>query len=244
MTVTDVAEGRRRFDDPATEAVRCLGATRRFAGRGGPSVTAVDRLDLSVDAGEFVAVVGPSGSGKTTLLGLLAGIDQADEGSVVVLGHDLARLSPTERARLRRLRMGIVFQTFGLVASLTAGENVALPLSLAGVGDDERRELATAALAEVGLADSYDARVDELSGGERQRVGVARAIVGNPSLVLADEPAGSLDDDNATRVLDLLEAACRSRGAALVLVTHDKASAARADRIVLMRDGRTVTAAG
>ncbi len=222
----------------AAETVRCTAATRRYSGRRLPTVIAVDRADLVVRTGEFVAIQGPSGSGKSTLLGLLAGIDRADEGSVMVLGHDLARLSVAERARLRRARIGIAFQSFGLVASLDAADNVALPLALDGASRDDRRVRAAAALAEVGLGDHSTARIDELSGGERQRVGVARAIVGDPALVLADEPAGSLDDENADVVLGLLERTCRTRGASLVLVTHDPASAARADRRLVMRDGR------
>jgi putative ABC transport system ATP-binding protein len=218
--------------------VLCVGATREFIRAGAASVRAVDRVDLDIAPGEFVAIEGPSGSGKSTLLGLLAGIDQADGGSVTVLGHDLARLSPTERARLRRSAMGVVFQAFGLVDSLSAGENVALPLALDGASVAERLGRAADALTEVGL-DGFDtARIDELSGGERQRVGVARALIAHPSLILADEPAGSLDDENALQVLDLLEAASRAGGASLVLVTHDPQSAARADRRVRMRDGR------
>jgi putative ABC transport system ATP-binding protein len=218
--------------------IKCDRATREFAVSGSTPVRAVDGVDLEIGPGEFVAIQGPSGSGKSTLLGLLAGIDRADGGSVTVLGHDLARLSPTERARLRRTSMGIVFQAFGLVGSLSAAENVALPLTLERVAHEERRARAAAALADVGLAGVGDARIDELSGGERQRVGVARALVAGPSLILADEPAGSLDDENAAHVLDLLEAASRARGASLVLVTHDPASAGRADRRVGMRDGR------
>ena len=205
---------------------------------GGSSIVAVADVDLEVRAGEFVAVVGPSGSGKTTLLGLLAGLERADAGIICVLGHDLARLSATERARLRRSRLGIVFQTFGLIASLRAGENVALPLALDGLGEAERRSRASAALDEVGLGNAYDARIDELSGGERQRVGVARAIVARPTVILADEPTGSLDDENAAVVLGLLIVAARSLGASLLLVTHDPASASQASRRYRMRDGR------
>lgn len=218
--------------------ISCVGATRSFATAGLQSVTAVDRVDLEVEAGEFVAIEGPSGSGKTTLLGLLAGIDRADSGTVSLLGHDLARLSPTERARLRRSRLGIVFQSFGLVPSLNAEQNVALALTLGGIDPTVAHRAAAAALAEVGLDGYGGARVDELSGGERQRVGVARALVADPVLILADEPAGSLDEDNAGMVLDLLERASRARRASLVLVTHDPASAARADRRIRMRDGR------
>lgn len=218
--------------------IRCVGATREFTLSGSPPVRAVDAVDLEVGPGEFVAIEGPSGSGKSTLLGLLAGIDRADAGSVTVLGHDLARLSPTERARLRRSAMGVVFQAFGLVGSLSAADNVALPLALEGVPAAARRGRAEAALGQVGLDGFGGARIDELSGGERQRVGVARAIVANPTLILADEPAGSLDDENAADVLDLLEQASRVGGASLVLVTHDPHSAARADRRVRMRDGR------
>ena len=221
-----------------THVIRCVGATRAFAIAGAAPIRAVDAVDLEVAPGEFIAIEGPSGSGKSTLLGLLAGIDRADAGSVTILGHDLARLSQTERARLRRSAMGIVFQAFGLVASLSAGENVALPLALDGIPASVRRARAEAALAGVGLDGFESARIDELSGGERQRVGVARAIVAEPALVLADEPAGSLDDEHAARVLDLLQAASRVGGASLVLVTHDPQSATRADRRLRLRDGR------
>lgn len=218
--------------------IRCRDLTRRYVSSGVEPVIAVDGVDLDVEPGTFVAIEGPSGSGKTTLLGLLAGLEAPDRGEITVLGHDLARLSPAERARLRQRRVGIVFQSFGLIASLRAGENVALPLLLAGVPDPECRERAKAALEEVGLGAAFGARVDELSGGERQRVGVARAIVIEPTLILADEPTGSLDEENAQGVLGLLSDVVRRRGASLLLVTHDPASAALADRRLRMLDGR------
>ena len=218
--------------------IACRGVTRRYAQRGIDPVTAVNGVDLVVDRGSFVAIEGPSGSGKTTLLGLLAGLEAPDEGEIDVLGHDLSRLSGAERARLRQGRIGIVFQSFGLIASLRAGENVALPLALAGVPERERDARARAALDEVGLGSSFEARIDELSGGERQRVGVARALANEPAIILADEPTGSLDEENAGSVLGLLTDVVRRRGASLVLVTHDPASAALADRHYLMRDGR------
>jgi len=218
--------------------ISCRNVTRRYARPGLPPLVAVDRADLDVGAAEFVAVEGPSGSGKTTLLGLLAGLELPDEGDVEVLGHDLRRLSATERARLRQRRVGIVFQSFGLIASLRAGENVALPLALAGVPEPVRRDRASRALADVGLDHAFGARVDELSGGERQRVGVARALAAEPALILADEPTGSLDTDNGRLVLDLLHDAVRRRRIALVLVTHDPLSAGRADRRYRIRDGQ------
>jgi putative ABC transport system ATP-binding protein len=221
--------------------ITCRGVTRRYVQRGIDPVTAVNGVDLVVDRGSFVAIEGPSGSGKTTLLGLLAGLEAPDEGEIDVLGHDLSRLSGAERARLRQGRIGIVFQSFGLIASIRAGENVALPLALAGVPERERGHRARAALEEVGLGSAFEARIDELSGGERQRVGVARALANEPAIILADEPTGSLDEENAGSVLGLLTDAVRRRGASLVLVTHDPASAARADRHYLMRDGRLST---
>ncbi|HEY6057231.1 MAG TPA: ATP-binding cassette domain-containing protein, partial [Candidatus Limnocylindrales bacterium] len=150
--------------------IACRGVTRAYAHRGIDPVVAVNGVDLVIDEGTFVAVQGPSGSGKTTLLGLLAGLEPPDAGEITVLGHDLARLSAAERARLRQRRIGIVFQSFGLIASLRAGENVELPLALAGVSARERGVRARAALDEVGLGACEGARIDELSGGERQRV--------------------------------------------------------------------------
>lgn len=218
--------------------ISCRGVTRRYAGHQLEPVVAVDNVDLEIGPGTFTSIQGPSGSGKTTLLGLLAGLEPPDEGSITILGHDLAHLSGAERARLRQRRIGIIFQTFGLIASLPVVENVGLPLLLAGVGDADRTSLSTAVLEEVGLGHAIGARVDELSGGERQRVGIARALVIEPSIVLADEPTGSLDEGNAETVLTLLSDAVRRRGASLVLVTHDLASAARADHRYRMRDGR------
>lgn len=222
--------------------IRCRGVTRRYAKHGIPPVIAVNGVDLEVGEGSFVAIEGPSGSGKTTLLGLLAGLEAPDAGAITVLGLDLSRLTPAERARLRQRRIGIVFQSFGLIASLRAGENVALPLALAGMPEGMRDARARDALAEVGLDSSFGARIDELSGGERQRVGVARALAIDPMLILADEPTGSLDEENAAGVLQLLTAAARRRGASLLLVTHDPASVAQADRHYRMRDGRLTEA--
>jgi len=220
------------------EAIACVGLTRQFSGRATAPVTAVDDVDLVVRQGEFVAIQGRSGSGKTTLLALLAGIDRPDAGLVRVLGHDLGHLSPTERARLRRASLGVVFQSFGLIASLSAIENVELPLNLAGRERADSRALAEAALDSVRLGHLSSARIDELSAGERQRVGVARALVGDARIVLADEPVGRLDDTDAGIVVDLLAEACRDRGASLVIVTHDPATARRADRRLTMTDGR------
>ena len=216
----------------------CRGVTRRYVRRDLEPIVAVDRASLELDEGEFIAIEGPSGSGKTTLLGLLAGLELPDEGEIDVLGHDLRRLSRTERARLRQRRLGLVFQSFGLVASLGAGENVALPMALARVPEGERRERASAALHDAGLDIPFEARIDELSGGQRQRVGVARALAADPALILADEPTGSLDAESGGIVLDLLADAVHRRGISLVLVTHDPASAARADRRYRIRDGR------
>lgn len=214
------------------------GLTRHYLRNGAEAVTAVEDVDLEVADGSFVAIEGPSGSGKTTLLGLLAGLELPDAGSITVLGHDLGRLSATERARLRRRRIGIVFQSFGLIASLPVRDNVALPLALAGVPESDRDARTRAVLEEVGLVAAIGARIDELSGGERQRVGVARALVAEPDLILADEPTGSLDEVNGLGVLNLLIGAVRRRGSTLVLVTHDPASAALADARHSMRDGR------
>lgn len=223
--------------------MRCRHVTRRYPRPGLEPLVAVDRADLELEAGEFIAIQGPSGSGKTTLLGLLAGLEVPDDGEIQVLGHDLRRLSPGERARLRQRRMGIVFQSYGLIASLSVGENVALPLALARITEADRTLRAEAALSEVGLNVPLDARVDELSGGERQRVGVARALASDPLLILADEPTGSLDAETGRVVLDLLSDAVTRRGVALVLVTHDPLSAARADRRYEIRDGRVTAQA-
>ena len=216
----------------------CSGVTRSYLRPGLEPVTAVRDVHLRVNAGEFVAILGPSGSGKTTLLGLLAGLELPDEGTVWVLGHDATHLSPAERAKLRQSHMGLVFQAFGLVASLSAVDNVALPLALSGIARAPREARAREAMAEVGLEGLEHARIDEMSGGQRQRVGVARAVVSEPTVILADEPTGSLDDETGQTVLSLLERTARSRDASLVLVTHDEQSAARADRRLWMRDGR------
>jgi putative ABC transport system ATP-binding protein len=216
--------------------IEAVDLERRY-GTGGAAVQAVTGASMTVRRGEVVAIEGPSGSGKTTLLGLLAGLEQADGGTVRVLGHDLAQLSAPERARLRRSRIGIVFQAFGLVPSLDALENVALPLRLAGVPAADARARASQALAGVGLADVASHRVAELSGGERQRVGVARAVVIEPSLILADEPTGNLDERTGRSVVDLLGRHARETGAAVVIVTHDPISASAAQRRYAMADG-------
>ena len=206
-----------------------------LTGGSGP-VNILRGLDLQVAAGESVAVVGPSGSGKTTLLMVLAGLERPTSGTVRVAGQNLENLSEDDLARFRRASMGIVFQAFHLVPSMTALENVALPLEFAG--DAQARDKAVSWLEAVGLAGRQGHYPSQLSGGEQQRVALARAFAPEPAILLADEPTGNLDADTGQRIMDLLFGLSAQRGTTLVLVTHDKALAARASRRVRMRDGR------
>ena len=205
---------------------------------GGRPVTILDGISLDVAAGEVVAITGPSGSGKSTLLGLIAGLDTPSGGSIAVDGVEVTRLGEAELARFRRRTMGFVFQSYHLIPTLTAAENVAVPLDLAEAGTP----LATAArlLAEVGLGERAHHYPAQLSGGEQQRVALARAIALSPPLLLADEPTGNLDSATGAAIVDLLLALNRERGSTLLLVTHDAALAARAARAVALRDGRIV----
>ncbi len=197
---------------------------------------ALDRVDLRIDAGEYIAVMGPSGSGKSTLLNVLGLLDRPDGGHYRLEGRDVTTLSADEQARVRSRRIGFVFQSFHLVPRLTAAENIALPMVLAGLPVRERAQRVQAALAGFGLADRASHRPDELSGGQRQRVAIARATVMRPALLLADEPTGNLDRVTGEEVLRLLEE-LNADGVTLLVVTHDAALGARARRRLLMRDG-------
>jgi putative ABC transport system ATP-binding protein len=198
----------------------------------------LDGLDLSVAPGELVAIVGESGSGKSTLLNLIAGLDQPDAGRVTIGGQDLAALDDDARTRLRRARLGFVFQSFHILPHLRIGQNIELPLVLLGVAASERQQRVAGLLAAVGLADRAGSLPRELSGGELQRVAVARALVHRPLLILADEPTGNLDAETAALLMKLLATQIRDRGAAGVLVTHSAAAAALADRVLLLSHGR------
>ena len=208
-------------------------------GEGPTEVKALRDVELSVDAGELVAVMGPSGSGKSTLLTIGGSLEQPTSGEVVVAGAALSKMSRNDRARLRRRSIGYVFQDFNLLAGLTAVENVSLPLELDGVSAKKAHLAGIAALEELALADRAAHFPDELSGGERQRVAIARAIVGERSLLLADEPSGALDSTNSEAVMRMILAACH-RGVAAMVVTHDAQLASWADRVVFIRDGRIV----
>ena len=195
-------------------------------------------LAMSVSPGELVAITGDSGAGKSTLLNILAGLDDADAGEVLIEGTSLAPLAEAARTRLRRERIGFVFQAFHILPYLTLEQNVALPLALISSDGAAARSRAGEMLAEVGLADRGRDYARDLSGGELQRVAIARALVHRPAVILADEPTGNLDPDTATRVLHLFAGAVRSRGAAAVIVTHSAATAAIADRVLrLTADG-------
>jgi putative ABC transport system ATP-binding protein len=215
----------------------------RVHGSGATAVLALDGVSLRVGAGELVAVMGPSGSGKSTLLALAGGLDKATTGAVRVEGVELGALDPSGLAALRRRRIGYVFQDFNLVTGLTAAENVALPRELDGVRSRQARTDALQALDEVGLADYANRFPDELSGGQQQRTAIARALIGERRLVLADEPTGALDSMTGEAVLEVLRSRCDA-GAAGVLVTHEPRHAAWADRIVFLRDGTVVDSTG
>jgi len=205
---------------------------------GGRPVTILDGVSLDVAAGEVVAVTGPSGSGKSTLLGLIAGLDTPSAGSIAVDGVEVTGLGEAALARFRRRTLGFVFQSYHLIPTLTAVENVAVPLELAGVAAP--LAAARSRLGEVGLAARADHYPLQLSGGEQQRVAIARAIALTPPLLLADEPTGNLDSATGAQIVDLLLGLNRERRSTLLLVTHDPALAGRAGRAIALRDGRVV----
>lgn len=206
-------------------------------GKGETAVTALDHVNLSVEAGEFVAVMGPSGCGKSTLLHLLGGLDRPTEGNVFIDGASLADLSDEALAQVRRRKIGFVFQFYNLVPVLNAVENAALPLVLDGVSLATAKARATEWLQKVGLGDRLGNRPDQLSGGQQQRVAIARALVAQPSLILADEPTGNLDSRASDEIAQLLRQIAEEWGRSVVMVTHDARVAAYADRIISLRDG-------
>ena len=213
---------------------------RKIYRTGSGEVPALVDLDLTVGRGELVAVMGPSGSGKTTLLNCLSGLDDIDAGTVVVDGHDLFAMKDAARTEHRAKAMGFVFQAFNLIPVFTAAENVELPLLLTGVRPRAARERALAMLDRVGLAHRGSHRPNELSGGEQQRVTIARALVGRPAIVWADEPTGNLDTKMADQIMDLLRELNADDGQTIVLVTHDSAIGESCPRVVRMRDGHLV----
>jgi putative ABC transport system ATP-binding protein len=227
---------------PASEpAVREIVATTdltRVYGEGETAVHALRGVTVAFPVGQFAAIMGPSGSGKSTLMHLLAGLDRPTSGSVRVDGEEIAALDDKGRTRLRRDRLGFVFQAFNLVPVLTAEENILLPLTLAGRKVD--REWFDTLIDAVGLRDRLTHRPSELSGGQQQRVAVARALIHRPAVVFADEPTGNLDSKSSEEVLDLLRHAVDDFGQTVVMVTHDAPAASHADRIVVLRDGEIV----
>jgi putative ABC transport system ATP-binding protein len=218
-------------------AVALEGVTKTY-GAGDALVRALDDVSLAFEPGTFTAIMGPSGSGKTTLLQIAAGLDRPDRGTVRVGTTDLSGLGERRLAQLRRRRVGFVFQSFNLLPSLTAANNVILPLRLAG--EHPRRHVARAALERVGLRDRAGHRPAQLSGGQQQRVAIARALVAEPDVIFADEPTGALDTGSAREVLDSLRDVTDRDGRTVVMVTHDPVAAAVADRIVFLADGRVV----
>lgn len=206
---------------------------------GDRALTVLRNVDLDIEEGDFVAILGPSGSGKTTLLGLLAGLDTPSRGSVQIHGTDLAPLTEDERARFRRANVGFVFQSFQLLPSLTARENVQVPLELRGDRDVAKR--AEALLERVGLGDRLDHYPAQLSGGEQQRVALARAFVNEPRILFADEPTGNLDAATGQAIIELMEELNREQDTTLVLVTHDPLLADRARRTIRLADGAIVS---
>jgi len=213
------------------------GATKRY-GDGATQVAAVDGIDLTIAPGEFVAIVGPSGSGKTTMLQLLGAIDRPTDGEVLFEGERIEAMNDGDLAELRRNTLGFIFQQFNLIPTLTARDNVEAALAPTGIATAERRRRAEELLQRVGLGRRTDHVPSQLSGGEQQRVAIARALSNEPRVLLADEPTGNLDTATGSEVIGLLETLWREHGLTVILVTHDDGIAARAGRVLRMRDGR------
>ena len=219
-----------------TTGIQLVEVCRHFE-LGNTDVKALDRINLEIDQGEFIALVGPSGSGKSTLLNLLGGLDRPSSGKLNIQGLGLQDATEIELTAHRRHNVGFIFQSFNLLPTLTALENVALPLMLGGVSLAERHKRAADLLKRVGLEHRLDHRPTEMSGGEQQRAAIARALVNNPQLILADEPTGNLDSSTGNEVMQLLRSLNTESGVTLIVVTHDPEVAAYADRIVYLRDG-------
>jgi putative ABC transport system ATP-binding protein len=215
--------------------IACRGVEKTFRG-GGRETRALRGVDLDVARGEWVAIMGPSGSGKSTLLHLLGGLDTPDAGSVSIAGEDVARLSETRRALLRRREVGYVFQFFNLVSDMSVADNVELPLLLVGVRRRDARQRARQLLESLGIAEVLESLPAQLSGGQQQRVALARALANRPAVLLADEPTGNLDTESARQVLALLRKE-HDAGQTIVMVTHDPRVASAADRVLVMQDG-------
>ena len=223
---------------PAPDAVRCAGLHRRF-GSGDAAVDAVDGVDLAVPTGELTSIVGPSGSGKSTLMHVLAGLDRPTAGEVFIDGTEITALDDRRLTRLRRDKLGFVFQFFNLVPVLSAEENVTLPLRIAGRRPDS--DHLETLLETVGIADRRTHRPAELSGGQQQRVAIARALVTKPAVVFADEPSGNLDSASSAQVLELLRRSVDDLGHTVIMVTHDPRVASYADRVVVLVDGKVAS---
>lgn len=219
--------------------IQCRALSKSYR-KGATVVTPLEKLDLEVTKGEFLALMGPSGSGKTTLLNLLSGIDSPTEGSLVIGGREIAKLGRRDLTKWRADHVGYIFQLYHLVPVLSAFENVELPLLLAPMSKKERRTRVESALQLVGLGDRMHHTPAELSGGQEQRVAIARALVANPDLLVADEPTGDLDRESATRILDLLRQLSREHGKTIVMVTHDPKAADAADRILHLEKGQLI----
>ena len=224
---------------PANPIVQVRDLTKIFR-QGEIDVTALHRINLTIDEGEFLSLMGPSGSGKSTLLHLIAGIDRPTSGVCMVQGRNIAELGESELADWRNQNVGFVFQTFNLIPVLTAFENVELPLLLTSLGAKDRRRHVSAALEVVGLGDRMKHLPKQLSGGQEQRVAIARALVTDPSLVVADEPTGNLDSHSATEVLEILRTLSRDAGKTVIMVTHDPKAAAYGTRSIHLEKGELV----
>jgi putative ABC transport system ATP-binding protein len=237
MSASQVSHGGERGSAPAsTDAVIDLQRVTKVYRTGTISVAALRGVSLTINAGEYVAIVGPSGSGKSTLMHILGCLDTPTSGSFHLAGEDVSNMSEDSLAEVRNRRIGFVFQQFNLLASMTAWQNVELPLVYAGVSRGERKERAMNALGKVGLAGRVQHRPGELSGGQQQRVAVARALVTEPDLILADEPTGNLDSASARDVLGLMQE-LHDAGRTLVLITHDVGVASASERVIGIRDG-------
>jgi putative ABC transport system ATP-binding protein len=237
LTAAPTAASPSPYETAERIAARAVGATKAY-GKGESTVRALDGIDVEFTAGRFTAIMGPSGSGKSTLMHALAGLDDLTEGQVFIGDVDLTRLNDRKLTKLRRDRLGFIFQAFNLVPTLTAIENITLPMDLAGrKADPAWLDLV---IRTVALGERLEHRPSELSGGQQQRVAVARALAGRPEIVFADEPTGNLDSRTGAEILDFMRVAVRELGQTIVMVTHDPVAASYADRVVFLADGRIV----